>query len=74
MLRCARTTGMTGRAAASRGAVERRLWAVLAWAAQLAWRTCCDRSNGGPEPIMTDAARCMDDGFGEHNLDHISET
>ncbi len=50
-------SGLTGRTAATVGLGQGRVWAVLAGTALPGRRTCCDRSNDGSEPFLTDRAR-----------------
>lgn len=55
--------GKRAATAAIRGRIECRLWAVHVSEGSPLMRKCCDRSNGGKEPAVTDAALITNDGF-----------
>jgi len=55
--RSQRMSPLTGRSAAMLTAVGRQVWAVPADATLCPGLTCCDRSNGGSEPISPHAAQ-----------------
>jgi hypothetical protein len=56
--RLQRTAGLTGRTAAWRRVSQWPVWAVLVVDSTVLLRKCCDRSNGGREPIVANAACC----------------
>ena len=49
--------------AASSSLVEGQLWAVSVGVGAPMKRKCCDRSNGGSEPALPDAAHSMNGGL-----------
>jgi len=57
--------GSTGRAAALKNMAGGRLWAVLVGDDTTVQRICCDRSNGGKEPIVSNAAPLTNGRFRE---------